>query len=163
MNIGASTIYTNQPGGNLVHKHKTKNWTWWDCKTVVFFSKSVKESVKRGVRVLRARSARASHARRVCEAREKNRLLLSVFSLVPDLLFDCSLVLEYARIRTVLQSRRGGRTTRYKVYPNQLNKPKREENFATSKRNPHFLKLSLRDGANHLIFQPECPVFPCKW
>ena len=33
-----------------------------DCKTVGFFSKSVKKSVKRGVRVLRARSARASHA-----------------------------------------------------------------------------------------------------
>ena len=29
---------------------------------------------------------------------------LSVFSLVPDLLFDCSRVLEYAKIRTVLQS-----------------------------------------------------------
>ena len=43
-----------------------------DCKTV---SKSVKKSVKRGVRVLRAQSARASHS-------------LSVFSLVPDLLFD---------------------------------------------------------------------------
>ena len=42
-----------------------------DCKTVVFFSKSVKNSVKRGVRVLRARSARASHAHRACEAREK--------------------------------------------------------------------------------------------
>ena len=35
-----------------------------DCKTVgFFFSKSVKKSVKRGVRVLRARSAGASHAR----------------------------------------------------------------------------------------------------
>ena len=34
-----------------------------------FLSKSVKKSVKRGVRVLRARSARASHARRACEAR----------------------------------------------------------------------------------------------
>ena len=31
----------------------------------VFFSKSVKKSVKRGARVLRARSARASHARSV--------------------------------------------------------------------------------------------------
>ena len=31
-------------------------------------------------------------------------VLLSVFSLVPDLLFDCSRVLEYAKIRTVLQS-----------------------------------------------------------
>ena len=29
---------------------------------------------------------------------------LFVFSLVPDLLFDCSRVLEYEKIRTVLQS-----------------------------------------------------------
>ena len=29
---------------------------------------------------------------------------LSVFSLVPDLLFNCSRVLEYAKMRTVLQS-----------------------------------------------------------
>ena len=51
-----------------------------DCKTVVFSSKSVKNSVKRGVRVLSARRVRASH--------------------------DCSRVLEYAKIRkkTVLQS-----------------------------------------------------------
>ena len=83
MDMGASTIYTNHPGGNLVHKHKTK---------------------KIG---------------------------------------------------------RGLRTTRYKVYPNQLNKLKREENFVTSKHNLRFLKLSLRNGANHLIFQPEFPVFPC--
>ena len=35
-----------------------------DCKRVVFFfSKSVKKSVKRGERVLHARSARSSHAR----------------------------------------------------------------------------------------------------
>ena len=46
----------------------------------VFFSKSVKKSVKRGVRVLRARSARASHARRACEAREKKR----IFSVSPQ-------------------------------------------------------------------------------
>ena len=95
------------------------------AKQSVFFSKSVKKSVKRGVRVLHARSALALHARRACEAsrasrsvrrvgrrraceaREKNRLSpvsLSVFSLVPDLLFDCSRLLEYAKIRTVLQS-----------------------------------------------------------
>ena len=37
-----------------------------DCKIVgFFFSKSVKKSVRRGVRVLRARSARALHARSV--------------------------------------------------------------------------------------------------
>ena len=34
----------------------------------------------------------------------KHASLISVFSLVPDLLFDCSRVLEYAKIRTVLQS-----------------------------------------------------------
>ena len=42
-----------------------------DCKTVGFFLKISKEIGKRGVRVVRARSARASHARRACEAREK--------------------------------------------------------------------------------------------
>ena len=52
------------------------------AKQSVFFSKSVKKSVKRAVRVS-----------------------LSVFSLVPDLLFDYSCVLEYAKIRTVLQSK----------------------------------------------------------
>ena len=57
-----------------------------DCKTVGFFSKSVKKSVKCGVRVLRTRAS------------------FSVFSLIPDLLFDCSHVLEYAKIRPVLQS-----------------------------------------------------------
>ena len=35
----------------------------------------------------------------------QNQFLLSVFSLVPDLLFDCSHVLGYAKIRTVLQSK----------------------------------------------------------
>ena len=34
-----------------------------ECKTVDFSSKPVKKSVKRGVRVLRALTARASHAR----------------------------------------------------------------------------------------------------
>ena len=48
-----------------------------DCKTVGSFLKLLRKSVKRGVRVLHARSARASHARRACEAREKHRL--SVF------------------------------------------------------------------------------------
>ena len=70
-----------------------------------FFSKSVKKSVKRGVRVVRARSARASHAQG-----RLSPVSLSVFSLVPDLSFDCSRVLEYAKIRTVLQS---------KYYPKQ--------------------------------------------
>ena len=54
------------------------------------------------------RANRASLTRRrACEAREKKSLSavsLSVFSLVPHLLFDCSRVLEYAKMRTVLQS-----------------------------------------------------------
>ena len=54
-----------------------------------FFFKSVKKSVKRGVRVLRERSVRVSHARRLFP------VSLSVFSLVPDLLFDCSRVVEF--------------------------------------------------------------------
>ena len=71
----------------------------------VFFSKSVKKSVKRGVRVLRGRSALASHAR--ARGKTLNRLSpvsLSVFSVVPDLLFDSSRELEYAKIQTVLLS-----------------------------------------------------------
>ena len=72
-----------------------------DCKTVGFFLK-ISKAVKRGVRVLRARSARASHARGACEAREKSLPSLALcFSLIPDLLFDCSRVLEYVKIRTV--------------------------------------------------------------
>ena len=73
-----------------------------DCKTGgSFLSKSVKKSVKRGVRVLHARSARASDALRACEARQKNTYFyrlypvsLSVFILDPDLLLDCSCLLE---------------------------------------------------------------------
>ena len=48
---------------NFWHRQVRENLsTPLDCKTVGFFSKSVKKSVKRGVRVLRARSARAPHA-----------------------------------------------------------------------------------------------------
>ena len=67
-----------------------------DCKAVVFFSKSVKKWVKRCVRVLLAGSARALE--------RLSPVLLSVFSLVPDLLFDCLRALEYAKVQTVLQS-----------------------------------------------------------
>ena len=52
-----------------------------DCKTAGFFLKISKEIGKRGVRVLRARRARALHARRACEAREKKR----IFSVSPSL------------------------------------------------------------------------------
>ena len=68
----------------------------------MFFSKSVKKSVKRAVRVLRAK--RASGRVRQEKKNVSPQVSLSVFSLVPDLLFDCLHVLEYAKIRTVLQS-----------------------------------------------------------
>ena len=80
---------------------------WVGCKTVVFFSKSVKKSVKRAVRVLRARSARASHARRACETRLSPGLALALcFQLRsrPFVWLLARCVLEYAKIRTVLQS-----------------------------------------------------------
>ena len=51
-----------------------------------FFSKSVKKTVKRGVRVLCARSAQASHAPRVCEAREKKNVFLAS---LPSLALCC--------------------------------------------------------------------------
>ena len=70
-------------------------------KQSVFFSTSAKKSVKRGVRVLRARSARASLTR----PQRLSPVSLSVFSLVSDLLFDCSRLLEHAKIRTVLHSK----------------------------------------------------------
>ena len=41
------------------------------------------------------------------------------------------------------------------VYPNQLNRPKRVEKLHRLKSQPIFLKLPKRNGANHLIFQPD--------
>ena len=61
-----------------------------DCKTVGFFLKISKE-IGKAWRTSLTRAKRASLTR-------------SVFSLVPDLWFDCSRLLEYAKIRTVLQS-----------------------------------------------------------
>ena len=40
-------------------------------------------------------------ARRKSLTRAKRAVSLSVFNLVPDLLFDCSRVLDYAKIRTL--------------------------------------------------------------
>ena len=67
-----------------------------DCKTVGFFLKISKEIGK----AWRKSLTRASLTRR----ERLSPVSLSVFSLIPDLLFDCSRVLEYAKIRTVLQS-----------------------------------------------------------
>ena len=68
----------------------------------VFFSKSVKKSVKRGVRVLRARSAQASHSRRACEASLPSLTLCFQPRSRPFVWLPR--VLEYTKIRTVLQS-----------------------------------------------------------
>ena len=64
-----------------------------DCKTVGFFLKISKE-IGKAWRESLTRAKRASQ--------RLSPVSLSVFSLVPHLLFDCSHVLEYAKIRTVL-------------------------------------------------------------
>ena len=46
----------------ICQKKVQQSFLTWTAKQSVFFSKSVKKSVKRDVRVLRARSSRASHA-----------------------------------------------------------------------------------------------------
>ena len=65
-----------------------------DCRTVGFFLKTVKKD-----KVWRKSLTRAKRASLICPS-----VSLTVFSLSPDLLFECSRVLEYAKIRTVLQS-----------------------------------------------------------
>ena len=67
-----------------------------DWKTVAFFLKISKEIGK----TWRKSLTRASVTRR----ERLSPVSLSVFSLIPVLLFDCSRVLECAKIRTVLQS-----------------------------------------------------------
>jgi len=67
-----------------------------DCKTVVNFLK-ISTEIRKAWRKSYAREARASHARSV--RRRLSPVSLSVFSLVPDLMFDCSRLLEYAKIR----------------------------------------------------------------
>ena len=62
-----------------------------DCKTVGSFLKISKEIGK-------------AWRKSLTDAKHLSPVSLSVFRLVPDLLFDCSRVLEYAKIRTVLQS-----------------------------------------------------------
>ena len=51
---------------------------------------------------------------------------------------------------------RGGRT-------DKQNRLWEKKNGIASGQSPRFLKLLKRNGAIHLIFQPEFPVVPCKW
>ena len=69
------------------------------AKQSVFFLRTSKEIGKAWRKSLaRAQqSARALHARRACEARASLPSLSLCFQPVPDLLFDCSRVLEYAK------------------------------------------------------------------
>ena len=73
-----------------------------DCKTGGFFLKISKEIGKAWRKSL-TRAKRASLTRPT-----HSPVSLSVFRFVPDLLFDCSRVVEYAKIRTVLQSKMAG-------------------------------------------------------
>ena len=53
---------------------------------------------------------------------------------------------------------------RYEEDPKRLNRLKRvETNCIASIHSPYFQKLPKRSGENHLIVQPEFPVFPDKW
>ena len=69
-----------------------------DCKTVSLFRKISQDIGK----AWRKSLTRAKRVRR--EKKSLSPVSLSVFILVPDLLFDCSRLLEYAKIRTFLQS-----------------------------------------------------------
>ena len=78
-----------------------------DCKTVGFFLKISKE-ISKAWRKSVTRVKRASLTRPTGVWGEiflaSLPSLAPCFSLIPDLLFDCSRVLEYVKIRTVLQS-----------------------------------------------------------
>ena len=40
---------------------------------------------------------------------------------------------------------------------------KRWKNWTALNHSPYFLNIPKRNGANHSVFQPEFPVFKCKW
>ena len=77
-----------------------------DCKTVGFFFLKISKEIGKACRKNLTRAKRASLTRPKSESifSVSPLVSLSVLSLVPDLLFDCSRVLEYEKIRTVLQS-----------------------------------------------------------
>ena len=78
--------------GDLINVsfHRLQNSRFF-CKRSQEIGKAWRKSLTRAKRVRR-------------EKKSLSPVSLSVFSLVPDLLFDCSRLLEYAKIRTVLQS-----------------------------------------------------------
>ena len=57
-------------------------------------------------------------------AKRLSPVSLSVFSIIPDLLFDCSRVLEYAKIRTVLQSNIERDESRHLLFPSETVSPR---------------------------------------
>ena len=52
--------------------------------------------------------------------------------------------------------------TRCNAHPNHPNRPKRVEILHHLKSQPIFSEASKLNDANHLIVQPEFPLFPCK-
>ena len=55
-------------------------------------------------------------------------------------------------------------TNRFKLHPDQLSRLQRAEKLLHHKPRPIFSEASQeRNGANHLTFQLEFPVFPSKW
>ena len=72
-----------------------------DYKTFGFFFLKISKEIGKAWRKSLARFARDPHTPVGRVRREEKNL----FSLVPDLLFDCERVVEYAKKGTVLQSR----------------------------------------------------------
>ena len=79
--------------------------SWLDCKTVGF-SLNISKEIGKGWSKSFTRTKRAS----------LSPVSLSVFTLVPDLLFDCSRGLEYAKMRTVSQSLAFAVSLRFKPF-----------------------------------------------
>ena len=103
-------IYVVEPSHSLllIAPFFSRDFIALDCRIAGFFLKIGKEIGKAWLKSL-TREAREPHTPVWHVRREKKKprlspVSLSVFGLVQDLLFDCLRVLEYAKIRTVLQT-----------------------------------------------------------
>ena len=108
--LGVLTIFMGKKE-ILVGKSNSSRHSVWealDCKTVGFFFLKISKEIGKARRQSLTRAKRTSLTRPTGLWGERKKRLspvsLSVVSLVPVLLFDCSRVLEDAKIRTVLQS-----------------------------------------------------------
>ena len=83
-------------------------------------------------------------------------------------------LLSGARVLTIYTNHLGGnlvhkhKTKKFNVVGEQStpkytqNRLKTGEKLIASNYSPYFLKLPKQNKVNHLIFQPEFTVFPCK-